>query len=113
MILQGQIWWADLDPVVGREQKGRRPCLVLSRSPLNALPLTILVMAGTGAERVPRSFPTDLRVTAAESGLPKDTVFMGLQIRSIDPRRLFGLAGTLPENRLPEVMEILRYLVEG
>lgn len=113
MILQGHIYWTDLDPVVGREQRGRRPCLVLSRDALNALPLTILVMVGTGAERVPRRFPTDLWVTAEESGLPKDTVFMGLQLRSVDPERLVAPAGVLPPARLAEALEILRYVVQG
>lgn len=113
MILQGHIYWTDLEPTRGHEQSGRRPCLVLSRNALNDLPLTVLVMAGTGAERVPRPYPTDIRVTAAESGLPKDTVFLGLQIRSIDPSRFEGLAGRLPEHRLAEAFEVLRYLTEG
>ncbi len=113
MILQRQIYWTDLDPVRGREQQGRRPCLVLTRDPLNALPLTVLVMAGTSAERVSRRYPTDILVTAQESGLPKDTVFLGLQIRSVDPGRLVALAGRLPDCRLPEVLAVLRYLVEG
>lgn len=113
MVLQGQVYWTDLDPVRGHEQRGLRPCLVLSRSALNALPLTVLVMAGTRAERVPRHYPTDIRVTAAESGLPSDTVFLGLQVRSVDPSRFRGLAGRLPEDRVPEILEVLRYLVEG
>lgn len=113
MILQGQIDWTDLDPVRGREQQGRRPCLLLTRDPLNALPLTVLVMAGASAERVSRCYPTDILVTAKESGLPKDTVFLGLQIRSVDPGHLVALAGRLPDCRLPEVLAVLRCLVEG
>jgi len=52
-----------------------------------------------GAGRVPR--------------LPEDTVFLGLQIRSVDPNRLVALAGRLPDGRIPEVCAVLRYLVEG
>jgi mRNA interferase MazF len=109
-IVQGEIFWADLSPALGNEQNVRRPALVLSRDSLNQLPLTILGMIGTGAEHLEptRRYPTDLRVTAAESGLPKDTVFMGLQIRSIDPRRLQQRIGILPRDRLIEAMDIVR-----
>ena len=112
-IQQGEIFFADLDPVQGREQRGRRPVLVITRDSINRLPLTVLVMVGTGAEHYQRkdSFPSDLWVTAAESGLPKDTVFLGLQIRSLDPSRLTVRLGRLPPRRLPEVWKLVRYLI--
>ena len=112
-VRQGEIWWADLDPTKGREQRGRRPVLVLSRDSVNRLPLTVLVMIGSGAEHYHRAqpFPTDIWVTAIESGLPKDTVFLGLQIRSLDPSRLTALAGRLPSNRIPEISSTIRYLI--
>ena len=108
---QGEIYWADLEPTQGRETKGVRPVLVLSRDELNCLPLTILIMVGSGAEHYPRCYPTDLRVTAAESGLPKDTVFLGVQIRSVDPKRLSKRAGQLPAHRLPEAFDALRLVI--
>lgn len=111
MARQGDIHWADLDPVQGREQRGRRPVLVISRNELNGLPLTLLVLVGTGAERVPGRFASDILVTAEESGLPKDTVFMGLQMRSLDPGRLGGRMGRLPESRLPEVWDRIRFVM--
>lgn len=113
-ILQGEIYWADLSPTQGREQSGRRPALVLSRNSLNRLPLTVLVMIGTGAEHLDsgRRYPTDLWVTATESGLPKDTVFMGLQLRSVDPQRLRQRIGLLPRNRLVEAMDIVRAVMD-
>ena len=108
---QGDIYWADLNPVQGHEQKGRRPVLVLSRNEINRLPLTLLVMVGTGAEHVPDAFASDLRVTAEESGLPKDTIFLGLQIRSLDAGRLGSRIGRLPEDRLPEAWDRVRYVM--
>ena len=109
MIEQGEIYWADLAPVQGREQRGRRPVLVISRNEINRLPLTLMVMIGTGAERVPETFATDLLVTPEESGLPKATIFLGLQVRSLDPGRLGQRIGRLPPSRLPEVWQRLRY----
>ena len=112
-ILQGEIYWADLDPVKGREQRGRRPVLVVTRDGINRLPLTVLVMVGSGAEHFHgrEPYPSDLWVTAAESGLPKDTVFLGLQLRSIDPSRLSTRLGRLPSARLPEIWRLMRYLI--
>ena len=112
-ILQGSIHWADLSPTRGREQAGHRPALVLSTNSINQLPLTVLVMIGTGAEHLDggRRYPTDLWVTPAESGLPKDTVFMGLQVRSIDPQRLGSRLGQLPSPRLTEAMDIVRAIM--
>jgi mRNA interferase MazF len=108
---QGDIFWANLEPTRGKEQRGRRPVLVISRNELNKLPLTILVMIGTGAERISDRYASDLHVKAAEAGLPKDTTFTGLQIRSLDPARLGDRIGNLPPNRLPEIWELLRYIV--
>ncbi len=111
MVEQGNIYWADLDPVQGREQRGRRPVLILSRNEINRLPLTLMVMVGTGADRVPATFASDLLVTSEESGLPKATVFLGLQIRSLDPSRLGDLVGRLPLARMPEVWQRVRYVM--
>lgn len=112
-VRQGEIYWVDLQPTRGREQRGRRPALVISRDSLNRLPLTVLVMIGTGAEHLEATqrYPTDLWVTATESGLPKDTVFLGLQLRSIDPSRFGEKAGQIARGRLSEVFEIVRYLI--
>lgn len=110
-IRQGELYWADLDPVVGREQAGARPVLVVSRDEINRRPLTVLVMVGTGAERVQERYATDFWVTSAESGLPNDTVFLGLQLRSVDPRRLRERIGRVAHSRLPELWDALRYLI--
>ncbi len=103
---QGDIHWAELEPT-----RGRRPVLIISRNELNRLPLTVLVMIGTGVERVSEQFASDQWVTAKESGLPKDTAFMGLQIRSLDPSRLGDRIGALPAPRISEIWEVMRYLI--
>lgn len=87
MIRRGEIYFVTLDPVQGREQAGRRPVVVLSRDSINQAPLTITVMIGTDAANVSRDYATNVRIPAGESGLPKDTVFLGFQIRSLDHSR--------------------------
>lgn len=106
---RGEIYFVDLDPVQGREQAGRRPVLVVSDDQINRLPLVVTVVVGTKGENVPRDYPTNIRVAAAESGLPFETVFMCFQIRSIDHRRLSEKpTGTLADATMAKVNAALR-----
>jgi mRNA interferase MazF len=113
MIRRGHIYFASLDPVRGREQAGIRPVLVVSSDAINSLPLVVTVVAGTDAANISRDYPVNVRVTAAESGLPHDTVFLCFQVRSLDPSRLATPnAGALPANRMAEVDAALRRALE-
>jgi mRNA interferase MazF len=87
MIRRGEIYFADLSPVRGRKQSGRRPVLVVSNDALNRVDLVVTVVAGTDARNVDRAFPTNVLVPSFESGLPRDTVFLCYQLRSLDPSR--------------------------
>jgi mRNA interferase MazF len=86
-IQRGEIYFVNLNPVEGREQAGRRPVLVLSIDAINRLPLVVTVVVGTKSENIPRDYPTNVRVSSAESGLPMETVFLCFQLRSLDPKR--------------------------
>ena len=115
MISRGQVYLVNLDPVQGREQKGLRPVLVVSADAINRQPLVVTVVAGTDAANVPRDYPTNVRVTARESGLPKDTVFLCFQLRALDSARfrdprngLVTPIGQLPPARMAEVDAALR-----
>jgi mRNA interferase MazF len=111
MIKRGEVYFVSLDPAKGREQAGKRPLLVVSSDTINAQPLVITVVAGTDSKNVSRNYPTNIRVTAAESGLPRDTVFLCFQVRSLDHARFqprAGRVGALPPNRMAEVEEALR-----
>ena len=84
---RGEIYFVDLNPVKGREQAGQRPVLVLSVDAINKLPLVVTVVVGTKGENISRNFPTNVRVSPEESGLPMETIFLCFQIRSLDPKR--------------------------
>jgi mRNA interferase MazF len=119
MISRGQIYTVDLAPTRGREQAGRRPVLVVSADAINRQPLVVTVVVGTDAKKVPRNYPTNVRVTAQEAGLPKDTVFLCFQIRSLDPGRFrdsrtgqLNVAGSLPAHRMQEVDQALKLTLE-
>jgi mRNA interferase MazF len=110
MIRRGDIYFVDLNPTQGREQSGNRPVLVLSVDIINKLPLVVTVVVGTKGENIQRDFPTNVRVSPAESGLPLETIFLCFQIRSIDPHRFpENPSGTLPSNLLSKVEDAVRY----
>lgn len=118
MIRRGDIFLADLDPVVGREQAGRRPVVIVSADAINAQPLVVMAVPGTGAERVPRAYKSNVLVGAAESGLAKDTVFLCFHASALDPSRLtdprtgaLRRLGRVPPGRMAEIGIALRHVL--
>jgi|SRR5579872_2867756 len=107
---RGEIYFIDLNPVKGREQAGTRPVLVLSIDAINALPLVATVVVGTKGESVSRDYPTNVRVSPADSGLPMETVFLCFQIRSVDPKRFPATpAGRLTDEVMEKIGGTVRY----
>ena len=107
---RGEIYFVNLNPVQGREQAGQRPVLVLSIDTINRLPLVITVVVGTKGENIARDYPTNVRVSAAESGLPMETIFLCFQIRSLDPKRFSNNpAGKVTGPTLKKVEDAVRY----
>ncbi|PYJ01600.1 MAG: growth inhibitor PemK [Verrucomicrobia bacterium] len=86
-IQRGEIYFVNLNPVQGWEQAGSRPVPVLSADGINRLPLVVTIVVGTKGANVTRNYSTNVRVSAAESGLPMETVFLCFQIRSQYPGR--------------------------
>ena len=78
---------------------GASPCI-------NRLPLVVTVVVGTKGENVTRDYPTNLRVSAAESGLPMETVFLCFQLRSLDPARFVGPPAGVVSGPVLEKIEI-------
>lgn len=115
MIERGDIYFVDLNPTKGREQAGRRPVLVVSSDAINRQPLVVTVVVGTDAANLPRDYPTNVRVTAEETGLPRDTVFLCFQIRSLDPARFKPMAapaGKIPPSRMTEIRSAIRLALD-
>ena len=110
MIKRGEIYFVDLNPVKGREQSGQRPVLVLSIDSINKLPLVITVVVGTKGANISHDFPTNVRISAKESGLPMETVFLCFQIRSIDPNRFPEQAvGKISDINLEKIEDAVRH----
>jgi mRNA interferase MazF len=109
-VQRGEIYFVNLNPVQGREQAGNRPVVVLSIDSINKLPLVVTVVVGTKGENVSRDYPTNVRVSPAESGLSVETVFLCFQVRSLDPKRFpNNPASKVSGATLKRIEEAVRY----
>jgi mRNA interferase MazF len=109
-IQRGEIYFVDLNPVEGREQAGKRPVLVLSIDAINKLPLVVTAVIGTKGANITQDYPTNVRVSPAESGLPMETVFLCFQLRSLDARRFpLSPSGRVSETVMRRVEAAVRY----
>lgn len=82
---------------------------MLSDDAINRLPLVVTVVVGTKGGNIAREYPTNVRVSVAESGLPMETVFLCFQLRSLDPRRFTGPpAGRVSEAVLAKIENAVR-----
>ena len=87
MIKRGELYYADLSPVVGSEQGGIRPVLVVQNDVGNKYSPTVIAAAVTS--RINKAkLPTHIELNAVEYGLSKDSVVLLEQIRTLDKRRL-------------------------
>jgi len=109
-VRRGEIYFVDLNPVRGREQAGVRPALVVSVDPLNRLPLVVTVVPGTDGANIARDYASTVRISAVDSGLPMETVFLCFQVRAIDRSRLAARpAGRLSPAAMARIEDALRY----
>jgi len=94
LIKRGEIYSASLDPVVGSEQGGTRPVVIVQNDTGNRYSPTVVVLAVTSAMGKP-ALPTHVRVAAGSGGLARDSVILAEQIRTVDKRRLLSRIGML------------------
>ena len=105
-IKRGDIFYADLSPVVGSEQGGLRPVLVVQNNIGNKYSPTIIVAAIT-SQLTKAKLPTHLSLPADTFNLPKDSVILFEQLRTIDKRRLKNHVGTLDDRFMRKANEAL------
>lgn len=108
VILRGDIYYADLSPVVGCEQGGVRPILVLQNNIGNKHSPTLIVAAITAKNK--KQLPTHVKIRGIHS-LPKKSVVLLEQIRTIDRKRLCEWVGTVAEDNLSEIDQALKVSV--
>ncbi len=105
IVKKGDLFFADLSPVVGSEQGGIRPVLVVQNDVGNKYSPTIIVAAITSQSKA--KLPTHVNLEAADGGLSKNSVVLMEQLRTIDKKRLKEHIGTLSSAQLPTVDKAL------
>jgi mRNA interferase MazF len=97
---RGDIWLVNFNPARGSEQKGIRPALIIQNDIGNEVsPVTIVAALSS----VIKTYPINVEIKPAESGLEKDSVVKLNQIRTIDKERLIKRLGRLSSPKLKEV----------
>lgn len=106
IVKRGDIYYADLSPVVGSEQGGVRPVLVVQNDIGNKYSPTVIAAAITSQINKAK-MPTHIEISAEEYGLNKDSVILLEQVRTIDKRRLREKIGHLDEELMLSVNDAL------
>lgn len=106
IIKRGDIYYADLSPVIGSEQGGVRPVLIVQNDIGNKYSPTVIAAAITSQINKAK-LPTHIEISAQEYGLQKDSVILLEQIRTIDKKRLREKNGHLDDELMEKVNEAL------
>ena len=106
VVKRGDIFYADLSPVVGSEQGGVRPVLVVQNDVGNRFSPTVIIAAITSQINKAK-MPTHIEITAEEYGLSKDSVILLEQIRTIDKKRLREKVAHLDKKLMQDVNDAL------
>lgn len=106
IVKRGDIYYADLSPVIGSEQGGVRPVLIVQNDTGNKYSPTVIASAITSQINKAK-LPTHIEIDAQEYGLAKDSVILLEQIRTIDKKRLREKIAHLEEEVMEKVNEAL------
>jgi mRNA interferase MazF len=110
IVKRGDVFYADLSPVVGSEQGGVRPVLVIQNDIGNRFSPTVIIAAIT-AQIQKAKLPTHVEVEAKTHGMERDSVILLEQIRTIDKQRLTDKITHLEDETMRKVDEALQISV--
>ncbi len=105
-VKRGEVFYADLSPVVGSEQGGVRPVLIVQNDVGNRYSPTVIAAAIT-SKNDKTTLPTHIKLPAGECGLTRDSVVLLEQIRTLDKRRLKEKAGEVDRHAMGRIDEAL------
>ena len=101
-IRRGDIYYADLSPVIGSEQGGVRPVLIVQNNVGNRFSPTVIAAAIT-SQQSKANLPTHIPLNADTSGLAKNSVVLLEQVRTIDKKRLKEKMGSIDESVMNDI----------
>ena len=108
---RGDVYFADLSPVIGSEQGGVRPVLIIQNDVGNKHSPTVITAAITSQQKDRPTMPTHVRVAGEKSCLCKDSIIMLEQVRTIDKQRLRERIGKLTKVEMRRVDKALNISV--
>jgi len=106
VIKRGEVYYADLNPVVGSEQGGIRPVVVLQNDVGNKFSPTIIA-AATTSKLDKAKLPTHIELPKGTTSLPKNSLVLLEQIRTIDKSRIKEKIGQLPSSVMDQIEQAL------
>ena len=109
-ILRGEIRWADLNPVRGHEQGGRRPIVIISHDVFNERSGTVIAMAVTSQ---PQRAGLPLTLALSSSKLPKSSWVKISQLRTLSVERIGEVIDSLSPEQMEQLIEGLNEIVGG
>lgn len=105
VVKRGDVFYADLDPIIGSEQGGIRPVLVVQNNIGNKYSPTLVVLPISSAKKA--HLPTHIRICGSKM-LPKNSVVLAEQIRTIDRNRLKSYVGSLGLEIMERINEAMK-----
>jgi mRNA interferase MazF len=113
-VKRGEVFWADLKPRSGAEQRGRRPVIIVSNDGFNRAPSwrSVIVVPISTSEAQTRRGPTVVSLPAGAGGLPRASNALCHQVTTLDRTKLTERAGALPAAMLAAVEESLKAALE-
>lgn len=106
---RGEVWFVDLNPTVGREQAGSRPCLIVSDNGLNSSRADLVIVIPITSKA--KGIPSHVEINPPEGGLQMRSFIKCEDIRSVSTDRLIRVMGTVTLPTLERVGQSLRLLL--
>lgn len=102
MVKKWEIWYLNLEPTKGSEQKGIRPVLIISNDAVNDNLSVFTCIPFSSVKPGMKTYPTEVFLTISESGLPRDSVLMLQQIRTVSDERLCSKVSQIIDENIKE-----------
>lgn len=98
---RGDVYYADLSPVIGSEQGGIRPVIIVQNNVGNFYSPTVIVTILTSRHK--KKLPTHINISSGEANIPSDSIVLLEQLRTIDKFRLKNYLGTISDEKMKQI----------
>lgn len=113
MVKQWQLYYLNLNPVIGSEQAGVRPCIVISADYTNGLNQVTVLPITSMKKSYTTIYPNEVFLPKEISKLPKDSLILAHQMRTIDKQRLINFVSTLTDEKyIQKIKEAVKFQLD-